>query len=156
MQQIGHGGFGEVYKGIARAFDKTEIPFALKRALPPNTPGADIEQHLRQQTRRLDSLQREARVYFSPTFNTGQCLHLALLHDVAQVRNSDGDDEVVDGAEGGAAQEDEASDVARSHSPPARDQMLHSRGSEVSSSAEDSCAPTLRPTSTSSRKKARR
>ena len=97
MQQVGHGGFGEVYKGIAmeKKFDNTitKIPFALKRALPPNTPGADIEQHLRQQTRRLDSLQREARVYFSPTFNTGQCLHLALLYDVAQARNSDGDDE---------------------------------------------------------------
>ena len=92
LKRIGHGGFGEVFQGNAR-MTGGDKPVALKRALPSDKPGTDIEKHLDQQIRRLNSLQREAQVYFSPTFNTGDCLHLALLHDVAQVRNSDGDSE---------------------------------------------------------------
>ena len=90
LKRIGAGGFGEVFKGMSSGRDK---PFALKRALPSSKPGTDIEQHLHQQIRRLDALQREGRVYFSPTLNNGECLHLALLFDVAQVRNSVGDRE---------------------------------------------------------------
>ena len=89
LKRIGAGGFGEVFKGTST----TKKPYALKRALPSSKPGTDIEQHLHQQIRRLDALQREARVYFSPTLNNGECLHLVLLYDVAQVRNSVGDRE---------------------------------------------------------------
>ena len=94
LQQIGRGGFGEVFKGkYSSGVGKDEVwkPVALKRALPSAKRGTDIEQHLHQQTRRLNALQREAQVYFSPTLNNGKCLHLALLRDVAQVRNSVGD-----------------------------------------------------------------
>ena len=94
LTHIGAGGFGEVFQGMVEFSNgNTQKPFALKRALPSRKPGTDIEQHLEQQIRRLDALQREGRVYFSPTFNNGECLHLALLFDVAQVRNSDGDQE---------------------------------------------------------------
>ena len=65
--------------------------YALKRALPHSEAAADIEQYLQRLIHQLDSLRREARVYFSPVLNTGACQHLALLFDVAQVRNSDGD-----------------------------------------------------------------
>ena len=92
LKRIGVGGFGEVFKGMMPMVN-TRKPFALKRALPSSKPGTDIEQHLHQQIRRLDALQREGRVYFSPTLNNGECLHLALLYDVAQVRNSVGDQE---------------------------------------------------------------
>ena len=67
--------------------------FALKRALPHTTVEADIDRHLDQQTRRLLTLQREAKVYFSAALNTENCRHLALLYDIAQVRNSDGEQE---------------------------------------------------------------
>ena len=92
LKRIGVGGFGEVFKGMLPR-GNIKVPFALKRALPFSKPGTDIEQHLHQQIRRLDALQREGRVYFSPTLNNGECLHLALLYDVAQVRNSVGDQE---------------------------------------------------------------
>jgi serine/threonine protein kinase len=95
LKRIGHGGFGEVFQGKVVIGTSKRVPVALKRALPSAKPGTDIEQHLEQQIRRLDALQREAQVYFSPTFNTGDCRHLALLFDVAQVRNSDGDSEPV-------------------------------------------------------------
>ena len=92
LQAIGHGGFGQVFRGEMSRTGGS-IPVALKRALPSGKPGTNIKRHLDRQIRRLDALQREGKVYFSPTFNTGKCLHLALLYDVAQVRNSDGDSE---------------------------------------------------------------
>ena len=67
-----------------------KTPYALKRALPSAKPGTDIEQYLDQQIRRLDALKREGQVYFSRTLNSGECLHLTLLFDVAQARNTDG------------------------------------------------------------------
>ena len=92
LEQIGRGGFGEVFKGQAET-ETRKIPFALKRALPSAKPGTDIEQYLDQQIRRLDALKREGQVYFSRTLNSGECLHLTLLYDVAQARNTDGYDE---------------------------------------------------------------
>ena len=97
LKCIGHGGFGEVFKGemhLNNAETRKLIrkqPVALKRALPSAKPGTDIEQHLHQQIRRLDALQREGQVYFSVTLNDSECLHLARLYDVALVQNSDGD-----------------------------------------------------------------
>ena len=94
LKQIGRGGFGEVFQGQVQvrisSGGVTQQHMALKRALPSTKPGTDIEQHLHQQIRRLDALQREAQVYFSPTFNSGESRHLALLFDVANVSNSDG------------------------------------------------------------------
>ena len=100
LQNIGQGGFGEIFKAETSIVEYdgtgtesgTEI-HALKRSLPRARISADIETYLSQQIHRLETLQREAEVYFSAVFNTRTCHHLALLHDVAQVWNSDGDQE---------------------------------------------------------------
>ena len=93
LRPIGRGGFGEVFKGRVDYENGQQMIYALKRALPHSEAAADIEQYLQRLIHQLDSLRREARVYFSPVLNTGACQHLALLFDVAQVRNSDGDRE---------------------------------------------------------------
>ena len=96
LENIGQGGFGEIFKGfhIASQEDSMEqitTYCALKRALPHIHAGSNIGKHMVRQVNRIKSLQREADVYFSSAFNTGKCRHLALLYDVANVRNSDGD-----------------------------------------------------------------
>ena len=98
LRNIGRGGFGEVFKGEVGVLqeDSTESVmslYALKRALPPARFSPNIDNYLNKQTHRLETLQREAEVYFSTASNTRTCRHLALLYDVAQVLNSDGDQE---------------------------------------------------------------
>ena len=67
LKRIGRGGFGEVYYGVMHGSTK---PFALKRALlQPHAKAKaalNIEQYLQHQNRKLDSLQKEAEVYFPP------------------------------------------------------------------------------------------
>ena len=96
LEKIGKGGFGEVFKGLSYSNDvldntkRKTSHYALKRALPRIDCATNINEHLLKQIHRLESLQREAQVYFSPAFNAGTCQHLALLYDVAEVRNSHG------------------------------------------------------------------
>ena len=72
-----------------------QMSVALKRALPDckSSANMDIDKFISQQCRKLDAMEQEAQVYFSPLFNTGSCRHLALLLDVTQVCNSDGHQE---------------------------------------------------------------
>ena len=70
LERIGAGGFGEVFKAWAQTNTGKRRPFALKRTLPYADPAVNIEEFIENQQSRLDSLRREAGVYFSPTFNT--------------------------------------------------------------------------------------
>ena len=67
LQNLGVGGFGEVFKGEQMSGKL----FAFKRSLPKAKATSDIDYWINEQLHAVKSLAHEAEVYFDPNFNSG-------------------------------------------------------------------------------------
>ena len=93
LQLLAAGGFGQVYKGTCTSKKFKHGSFALKRQSLYVQQPKNIKDLIRRQKARLETVQREAKIYFSPALNTGKCPHLAMLFDIALVKHPDGSKE---------------------------------------------------------------
>ena len=92
LHATGRGGFGQVYRATAEG-DPVNA-FALKRQML-RVDSSNVLQYLRRQNRQLEGLRREAKIYFSATFNSGNTPHLALLCDIAFVVHTNADGSII-------------------------------------------------------------
>ena len=90
LRSTGRGGFGQVYRASVAGDDG----YALKRQII-NADSKNLQEYLKKQMRELNGFRREAKIYSSPTLNSGQTAHLALLSDIAFVTHHNADGSVI-------------------------------------------------------------